>query len=283
VEISKASFPGGVSKVFVVSGQNFPDALAAGPVAALQNGALLLTHPSFLPDAVAAEISRLAPSEIIVIGGNSAVSPEVEQRLRTLAPRVSRVGGASRFETAVMVNQLQHQSAATVFVTTGLNYPDALSAAAAAHNAQAPLLLVDGSANGLPVQVRNYVASLRPTRIVVLGGTSAVSAGVFSELSGIAATQRVSGAGRVETSVAVGREFFAHSDSALLAFAWNFPDALAGSMLAARKSAPLFIVNSSCVPRSVINEFRRLGVSELFVLGGPAALSERVPALEPCD
>ena len=68
--ISANTFAPGVSTAYVTTGENWPDALAAVPHAARAGGPLLLTRGSALPASVAAELERLDPGRIIVVGGS---------------------------------------------------------------------------------------------------------------------------------------------------------------------------------------------------------------------
>lgn len=49
--------------------------VGGAPVAGMSNAPVLLTPASSLPASVVAELSRLAPSRIVILGGSSAVSP----------------------------------------------------------------------------------------------------------------------------------------------------------------------------------------------------------------
>ncbi|MBF4572677.1 cell wall-binding repeat-containing protein [Herbiconiux sp. VKM Ac-1786] len=80
--ISAATFPGGAKTVFVASGAGFADALAGGPAAAANGGPVLLVRPDAVPDAIAAELQRLKPTRIVVLGGEQAVSKPVFEKLR---------------------------------------------------------------------------------------------------------------------------------------------------------------------------------------------------------
>src|SRR5690606_10574735 len=65
--------------VYVATGTNFPDALAAAPAAATHDAPIVLTDPALLPDTVATWF-RETPSiqRVVILGGPNAVSPEVE-------------------------------------------------------------------------------------------------------------------------------------------------------------------------------------------------------------
>ena len=87
VAISQAAYgAGGSDAAFVATGTNFPDGLSGGPVAALVPGPLLLVSPTQLPGSVAAELQRLAPDTVYVIGGTGAVSNGVVNAMDAVLP-----------------------------------------------------------------------------------------------------------------------------------------------------------------------------------------------------
>jgi len=64
---------------------------------------------------------------------------------------------------------------------------------------------------------------------------------------------------------------------ALIAYAYKYPDALAAGPLSAKLDAPLLLSDTQSLPAIVEEELERLGVSTVWLLGGPASLS---PAIE---
>ncbi|PZU41626.1 MAG: glycoside hydrolase, partial [Arsenicicoccus sp.] len=69
----------------VGSGVSFADALAAGPVAAAQGGAVLLTAPDRVPTATREALERIGPERVVLTGGQGAVSEDVRRALLRLA------------------------------------------------------------------------------------------------------------------------------------------------------------------------------------------------------
>lgn len=284
VEISKLAFPQpGPSRVFIASGENFPDALSAGPVASALEAPLLLTPRAGLNADVRVELARLNPSEVTILGGLSAVSQQVEDDLVSEGWSVSRVAGGNRYETAVMTSRMAYENSDTVFIAAGENFPDALAGSAAASKISAPLLLVQGHSPTLIPALASYLAELRPGKIYVLGGPNVVSEDVVSALGEFGNVERVAGTHRVDTSVEIAKKFFESNQTGIITFGWNFPDALAGSMLASRVGAPMYTSLHGCTHRVVVNDLRRTGANTLYVLGSEATLSARVAQLAPCD
>ncbi|WP_248150624.1 cell wall-binding repeat-containing protein [Microbacterium aoyamense] len=285
VEISKEGFGPGVPVVYLATGANYPDALSAAPAAAIEGGPLLLTAPTALPAAVAAELDRLEPDRIVVVGGFGAVSRAVESRLEEYAPVVDRIAGADRYATSRALVSSVFDDVDDVFLATGRDFPDALSASSAAATAGAPVLLVDGKGAGVPEPLGALVEELGAQRVLITGGTGAVSemvADAAAEIPGIQTVTRLAGASRYATSVAINRHAFADSEELFLATGTGFADALAGAALAGARQAPLYVIPKTCVPADVAGEALRLRVLTSRVLGGTGALAAPVEEWQMC-
>jgi len=279
VAASKAEYPSGAGTVLIASGANYPDALAAAPAAVAVGGPLLLTEPSRLAASVAAELKRLGPSKVYVIGGPSAVSAAtLSQISRAAGVTAVRVSGADRFATsAAIAARFFPTRTASAFVATGLGFPDALSAASAAARAGAPVLLVPGTSRAPTGAVSAQLSRLHPSKILAVGGSAVISSAMLAALTKVAPTTQLSGADRFATSVAVGKAFpGAAAGTALLASGLDFPDALVGATLAGVRGTPLYLAQQGCVPASVNAELTRVKATSVTLVGGPAALSAAV-------
>lgn len=264
--ISAAHFAPGAPVVFVATGLDFPDALAAGPAAAKLGGPVLLVAQDALPDPTAAELARLAPKRIVVLGGEGAVSANVLTALAAFSPDVSRVSGADRYATAVATSQAAFGPGVPVaFIATGLDFPDALSGSAAGAKLGGPVLLVPRGT--VPDVVAAELKRLTPASIRVLGGPLVVSDTVLEALRAYSPdVSRLAGADRYATAAAVSAATYAPGVASLeLATGLNFPDALAGAPL----GGPLLLVpGGGSLPSSVATEVLRLKPAHLEPLGG---------------
>ncbi|MGZ6296376.1 MAG: cell wall-binding repeat-containing protein [Candidatus Limnocylindrales bacterium] len=180
--VSHDAFAAGVPIAFVATGATFPDALAAAAVAGHLGGPVLLTTRDHLPATTAAELLRLAPGQIVVLGSSGAVSEAVKTALiGYTAGAVTRLAGPDRWATTAAVSAWAYSSgAAKAYLATGLAFPDALAGAVAAALDGAPILLVGGAT--VPAATLAELRRLDPTQLVVLGSTSAVSSGVVTLL-----------------------------------------------------------------------------------------------------
>jgi putative cell wall-binding protein len=175
--MSAAVFQPGVPVVYVANGGGFADALAGAPAAGHGGGPILLVSRDAIPSATSAELSRLGPANIVILGGPAVVSSNVEQQLHAFSSTVGRSAGADRYTTSVAVaTNAFSPGVPTLFLATGENYPDALAGGPAGGLAPGPILLVHHDC--ITPEVNAEIDQLRPGRIVVLGGTNAVGTAV---------------------------------------------------------------------------------------------------------
>ena len=279
--------------VYIASGANFPDALSGAPVAGMKGVPLLLVAPTSLPAVVRAQLLRLAPSTIVILGSTGSVSQGVADQLAGLpgGPTIVRYGGVDRYDTSAAIvdpartapGQTANYSApvAGVFVATGADFPDALSAAPLAGSRGWPLLLV--RPDRIPGPVQQALAHLNPQAITILGGTGSVSKAVQDQLvrddlgGDASKLTRIAGVDRYATSAAISAQGYAGLPPApvtYIATGTGFPDALSGAPLAAKKGVPLLLVRPTSVPAPVGTELTRLKLSSLVVLGGPGSVTD---------
>lgn len=268
-------FAPGVPAVFVATGLNFPDALSAAAAVANIGGPLLLTAPNALPSAVAAEITRLAPENIYLIGGTGAVSDAVYTTLSGMAT-TTRLSGADRYATSLAIVKATFSTPASAFIATGASFPDALAASGAAGGRGAPVILVDGSKPSLSPAALQALSDLGVTDVTIAGGTGAVSAGIEQQLrTAVPVVNRYGGASRYDTALQINNAFYpaGSTDTLFLATGTAFPDALSGAALAGQLHAPLFITQPRCVPENVRDGMVALGASSRVVMGGTGAVT----------
>lgn len=293
--ISKASFPN-ASKgtVYVATSYEFPDSLAAAPAAAKESAPLLLVPATgVLPASIKAELARLKPSKIVVVGGTGAVSAAMQTNVKNAAatnPTVVRIGGSDRYETAAKVAEYAFKgTGGTVFLATGRDFPDALSASAAAGYLGVPVLLTDGNQSSLGPNAAASLKILRPTKVYIVGASGAVSSGVEAQVKTTGAqVVRLGGADRYETSSAIMKSVFNMNSTtpAVPVHFWttglDFPDALSGAAAAGAAKVPLYVVRQTCVPSQVLTDLRTKGTSNVKLLGGAGVLTAAVASFKGC-
>ncbi|MGG4491640.1 cell wall-binding repeat-containing protein [Metabacillus idriensis] len=270
VEVSKKTFPNGTSNVVIAVGNNFPDALAGGPLAYKLNAPILLTGKDAIPSAIIEEIDRLNAANVYILGGESAVSAAVAGKLKNMGLTVTRISGPDRYETSVAIAKKLGSASTKAFITNGSNFPDSLSASAVAARQGSPILLVKKTS--VPASVKNYVNGF--TKSYVIGGTGVIASGTASQLP---YAERIAGANRYDTSAKVATKFASFSASrSLLVSGITYADALTGSIYAAKQNIPMLLTNSSALPAEIGKLIDSKNVQTVTVIGGTSAISNSV-------
>ncbi|TDL32610.1 hypothetical protein E2R51_07955 [Jeotgalibacillus sp. S-D1] len=161
-----------VTESIVVSSTDFPDALGATPVAVNNNSSIVLVNPKRMTEQTA---SYLQNKDVTIVGGSAAVSPEVEALIKDNigSDRVERLAGKDRYETlAAVLNHYQSDlHSTTVLVSTGTNFPDALTASSLSKKHAAPLILTrDQLHPSLDEYISAYGKEHVVERVISVGG-----------------------------------------------------------------------------------------------------------------
>ncbi len=278
IAISQAEFPtdGSAGGVVLARDDFFSDALAGGPLAADVDGPLLLTEgapiSASIDDRTLAEIQRVLPAggTVYILGGDLAISSNVDSTLETLGYKVVRDAGTDEYDTAYLI-ALQEGSPSTVFEATGTDFYDALSAVPAAIANHAAILLTDGNVQSYETGI--YLLSHPGITRYAIGGPLA-AAGADPGATAIY------GQDLFNTSAAVASYFFPHPSVFGAATAADFPDALGGGVFMATggRLGPILLVNSGApLPTEITPYLASLAVGTAgYVFGGPLAVGPDV-------
>ena len=325
------------SDVVIASGEDYPDALAAAALAGAAEAPILLTAKDSLPSATRdwllknyAGITASAGTKIYLVGGSAAISDEVEAEIAavfaaSLNVAVKRIKGDDRYATAVAVaNELVGGAAVgskddTLFIASGASFADATGAAPVSFNQKWPILLTSSGSLSAATKtlLSTYVAAganaSSTFRIVLLGGTSAISNQVHDEILALgisnAKVRRVGGPTRYLTNTSFNNwallesgidldtnagasdvnNPFDGTNTALVA-GFDFADALAAAPFLGKTTAPSAgntskAIHSVIVPSGELDAgntalygvLSGLGKgTKLYVIGGTSAVPDAV-------
>lgn len=184
--VSASNYATNVPVVYLVNGNNYSDMLAVAPIAGKRGGPILLTSGTSLTSGVAAEIKRLKPAKIVIIGGTTSVSDTVKKQVTAHTPNgsagVVRIIGVDRWATSASISAANITALTpVVYIANGSNYMNALSGAPVAAKKGAPILFVYG--DSVPLSVQNELKRLKPAKIVILGASNVVSDNAAKQLA----------------------------------------------------------------------------------------------------
>ena len=265
------------AKVVVLARSDvYADGLTGSPLAGTLDGPVLLTEPEQLSAATVQELRRVlaADGTVYVLGGPRAVSPEVAAEVAGMGYRVTRIGGVDRYDTATLI--ADRIGAATtvdeVYLATGVDFPDALSAASAAEVTGGVVLLTRGAR--MPGVTDAWLAAHDAPPVTAVGGAAAAAS---------PRATRIVGSDRYSTAAKVAKTVLPTADGVVMVTGADFPDGLAGASYAARNAWPMLLVD----PRATAltpgqDEYLgqlRGGVKDLVAIGGPSALPPAATSL----
>lgn len=294
VVVSQQTYPEQADVVVIARKDQYPDALAGGPLAFAVDAPILLTNHTGLDPVVAEEVERLGPVTAYVLGGPDALSAGVTDALRARGvDDITRLAGRDRFETAaVIAGELLAVSgrsvASDVYLTEGANpdprrgWPDAVSVAPLAAHQGRPVLLL--RQDRLPSATSLALDDLGVTNAIAVGGPTAIAEEVLDQVRGLGVdTDRVAGDTRYATSRAVAdlsRTAGLDPERTWFATGHTFADALVSGPAVARDGGVLLLLDGQDLDASPpalawIDEFRT-NIRTVNLLGGPVAISSDV-------
>ena len=259
----------------VATNKGYHDALSAGALAGLLDAPVMLTDPNSLSSATKNLISAKQVKNVIIVGGEKAVSAKVYAQIGALGVWVKRVAGGTAATTArkVYAEGLNYGSWGTdAILTTCKTYQDALSIAPYSYAKKAPIFLTDtgkSTASEATLKLANTFA-----RTLIVGGTSAVDASVDTQITN---SQRIQGGTAYTTCKKVANfciEAGMEISHAGVATSKGYQDALCGAALLGKKNSVLLLVDDSNSTNitNVLNKNRSSLSQWCYVFGGRSAI-----------
>ena len=203
--------------------------------------------------------------------GAAAAALAMTVPMTSVAADAQRYSGDTRYETAIQVAKA-FGTADTVYLARGDEQVDAV---AGGKLPAGPVLLLNNS-DAVKALVKATITELKAKHVVVLGGVAGVSDEAAKAVSGDITFERVSGATRYDTAVAISKRLHptdGDGSKVYLANGMTLVDALVGGQI--RDDGPILLTNGSgTLPASTAAEIKRLQPKEVVALGGKSAVTE---------
>lgn len=295
--------------IIVANSAVFADALAATTFADAIDAPVLLNTPGTedlndkVEDYIADRQSGDAPgdpvTEILFLGGTDVFEAELLENVESEddeydGVETDRISGVNRYQTAVRLAQAtqdegvgdgegEGDNGLNIFLASGTDFPDALSAGAAAAAADGVVVLTKGD-EGLDTRTFDYVNRQREDAesVVAIGGPAADAAAEGSVDGTVETDQDIVGVNRYETATLTAEEFLTEDDAEaenyVIASGENFPDAVVGGAYAANADGALLLTKQDNLTNVTADfiEDQRLDVENVFVFGGTGSVSRDV-------
>lgn len=275
VAISKSGWLNGSAYAVLTTGNDYPDALSAAPLAKKYNAPILLTDTDSIPQDTLDEIKRLNTKHIFICGGTGVVSQTIENQLNTMGITTERLQGTDRFGTSVAIANKLGAVSGELMVANGYDWSDALTASSIAAKMGIPIILTDKDV--LPDSINSFIGRKNFSKTYILGDTDLISNAVANKFTNV---ERIVGANEYERNINIIKRFQSDLDlsNICIATGTDFPDALSGSALAATMSSAIVLVDNSGI-QDVTTQYITQSFAQtqnVYVFGLQGAVSDDV-------
>ena len=243
IKISQSGWNNGSERVFLVNSNSLASKLDAP---------ILLTNKNSIPYNVIEEIKRLNPAEVILIGSEGAISSSVKESLEDMEVLVSRIGGADREETSLLLTRqlddtgdLGVSKVAVVNGYNGLADATSISSPAASDNTA----IIYTGKDSIRSEAKNFITQ-NSTKTYIVGGEYSISKKLEGQLVN---SERLAGTDRKDTNAKVLEKFYGKSSKVNnMYFAKDgsgreadLVDGLAAGVLASKTKSPVVLASGS--------------------------------------
>ena len=267
---------------------------AASLVAAGEADAVVFAYAAdALGDAGTRAVARRAPDGVLLVGGTAVLALPIETQIGRLAPQatIERLQGADRIETAALAAHrvLEGVRGSTVVISNGWSLSDVGTAASAVASGAADAVLYS-AADGLGAPTSEVLRAAGPGRVLLVGGTAALSTSVESELASTLSTadvERIGGSDRTDTAAMFASAAFDRGASvAVVANGWSLTDVgIAASLAAARTDAAVLYTQRDSLGDAASETIAGRTLSEIILVGDtaslPAPIADEIAQLAP--
>lgn len=277
LEIAKYTYPK-VDNIVILNGDKSADSLSAGPIANELNAPILLTTKDFLYYEAEEYIKESGAKNIIVVGGENAISKKLIDGINELGiSKIKRLSGINRYETSFSIAKYLMDNFnynKSILIANGLLEADALSVSSYATESKQPILLTDG--NHISKNIVNEMKNYKIGYTTIIGGENTIKNTVF-EGTDLELHERIAGSNRYETSVKIA-EKLENVDSIVFTNGYKSVDALSAASLYNVAKAPILLTDGVNLTKTqeefIIELNKEKNIEKLYVVGGRDSIED---------
>lgn len=278
VKVSQKNYT--TSKYAIISNAyKYTDVLTASPIASKLGAPILFTKVDEINKSTLEEINRLGVEKIIISGGESSVSKEIEKKLQEMGYKVERIGGIDRYETAsLFADKLGSiTNIDNVVFASGEDFPDALSISSLATKNSMPILLT--SKDNTSKYIVERLEKIKPQRLYFAGGESSISRTTRESLSKYSLLNEYelfAGKDRYETAKIIADKVKNTSNRVVIASGEVFADALCSSGFAYLNNSPILLSRYNDLTQVNADYIKTAQFGIATIIGGENTISKSI-------
>ncbi|MGO0883489.1 N-acetylmuramoyl-L-alanine amidase [Clostridioides difficile] len=277
VKISKEGWKNGSDKVVIINGDVSIDGIISTPLATTYNAPILLVEKNNVPSSVKAELKRLNPKDVIIIGDENSISKTTANQIKSAVDsNQTRLNGSNRYETSLLIAKEidKNHDVDKVYITNGKDGGeiDALTIAAKAGQDKQPIIVADK--DSITNLTYEWLKNEDLQSAYFIGGPQMISTNVINKVNDITkdnvANNRVYGVDRHETNANVIKKFYTEDEleAVLVAKSDVLVDALAAGPLAASLKSPILITPKTYVSAYHKDNLEAKSANKVYKIGG---------------
>lgn len=276
LKISNNFQQGNLQNIILASGKDFPDALGGSVLSKKYDAPILLINNDLSENSDAIEYIKNNMDKkgtLYVLGGTASISDEFLNYMKQSGYKnITRLGGKNRFDTnKSIINSMKVKKGTPIIIANGWGFADALSVSSTASSKGYPIFMTGDTY--LPEETKDLISDIEPDNVYIIGEQGSVKDEVINQLKSLMPSLedkniiRISGQTRYETSLNICKYFDMDTDTAVLANGENFPDALSGSALGSKLTAPILLTDGNDISnqKNLIDEKK---YKNIILLGG---------------
>ena len=223
--------------VILANGGSYPDSISAIGLSKKYEAPIILNEKESLNSGNLSVLKKLNTKKVILIGDETSISLDVENKLIANGLEIERFAGDDRYDTSVIVNDYVYDkdSIDELIIVSGENFADSISISSYAHNKNIPLFITPKDADS---DLIDKIKSFNPNKVYVAGGENVVGSWVEKNFAN---TERVAGEDRYDTSKKIHNKFFDNTEVVYTTKGDSFPDSITGIPLASNNDTNIVL------------------------------------------
>lgn len=277
VKVSRSAYPNGSDSVVLVNSSNAVYGLIATPFAALNRAPILLTSAESIKSSVLAEIQRLRPKKVYLVGDRSHISKGISNAIKAnTGAEMVRIFGQYPGDISAAVAEKIHESHrvdTAYVVSTEYGVADALSISSIAGKTKAPVIVA--SKNYVNARAFKYLNDCA-YNVYYIGGQDSISRNLINKISSVVRnggqSNRIYGNDRYQTNINVINKFYRNNDikNLIVTKAENsgLIDTVSAGPFATLKSGPILITHRYKLSDASQNFLNSVQGNTIYQIGG---------------